>query len=69
MLLKSRFLPETRAEILSIAQRMKIEDGIEALVLAGSELPLLLRASDTPGIEFLDTTLIHVEAIVDELLN
>jgi len=68
-LLNNQFLPETRTEILSIAQRMKSEDGIEALVLAGTELPLLLRDSDNPGIEFLDTTVIHVEAIVDELLR
>lgn len=67
-LLKNRFLPETRAEILGIAQRMQVEDGVEAIVLAGTELPLLLRGSDT-GIEFLDTTVIHVEAIVDELLS
>jgi aspartate racemase len=68
-LLKNQFLPETRTEILSIAQRMKHEDGIEGLVLAGTELPLILRDSGSPGIEFLDTTVIHVEAIVDELLR
>jgi aspartate racemase len=68
-LLNNRFLPETGAKILSIAQRMKNEDGIEALVLAGTELPLLLRDSSAPGIEFLDTTVIHVEAIVDKLLS
>ena len=33
-----------------------------------SELPLLLRDSGSK-IEFLDTTVIHVEAIVDELLR
>jgi aspartate racemase len=68
-LLNNRFLPETRNQILSIAQRMKKEDGIEALILAGTELPLLLRDSSAPGIEFLDTTVIHVEAIVNELLR
>ncbi len=68
-LLNNQFLPETRTRILSIAQRMKDEDGIEALVLAGTELPLLLRGSNAPGIEFLDTTVIHVEAIVDKLLS
>ena len=46
---------------------MKDEDGIEAIVLAGTELPLLLRGSGAP-IEFLDTNVIHVEAIVDELI-
>jgi aspartate/glutamate racemase len=45
------------------------EDGVEALVLAGTELPLLLRNSGVQGIEFLDTTVIHVDAIVDELLS
>jgi aspartate racemase len=68
-LLKNKFLPETGTEILNIAQRMKSEDGVEAVVLAGTELPLLLRDSASPGIEFLDTTMIHVEAIVNELLR
>jgi aspartate racemase len=67
-LLNNKFLPETRAAILRIADRMKAEDAIEALVLAGTELPLLLRNSGS-AIEFLDTTVNHVEAIVDELLN
>lgn len=67
-LLKNQFLPETRAEILAIAQRMKAEDGVQAIALAGTELPLLLRGSDA-GVEFLDTALIHVEAVVDELLR
>jgi aspartate/glutamate racemase len=45
------------------------EADIRPLVLARTELPLLLRDSATPGIEFLDTTVIHVEAIVGELLS
>ncbi len=68
-LLKNQFLPQSREEIMRIARRMKAEDGIEALVLAGTELPLLLREAAGEGIEFLDTTVIHVEAVVDELLR
>ncbi|MGO8796481.1 MAG: aspartate/glutamate racemase family protein [Candidatus Sulfotelmatobacter sp.] len=68
-LLNNQFLPETRTEILRIAQRMKTEDGVEAIVLAGTELPLLLRESGGSEIKFLDTTMIHVEAVVDELLD
>lgn len=68
-LLNNQFLPETRTEILHIAHRMKAEDGVEAMILAGTELPLLLRGSEPAGIEFLDTTVIHVEAVVDELLR
>ncbi|HEY4960894.1 MAG TPA: amino acid racemase [Terriglobales bacterium] len=68
-LLKNQFLPQTRADIMRIAQRMKDEDGVEAIVLAGTELPLLLREAANQGIEFLDTTVIHVEAVVEELLR
>jgi aspartate racemase len=67
-LLKNQFLPESRDAILQIAHRMKAEDGVQAVVLAGTELPLLLR--DSGGdIDWLDTTVIHVEAVVDELLR
>src|SRR5436305_279290 len=48
-LLNNQYLHETRTEILSIAQRMKNEDAIEAIVLAGTELPLLLRGFGMSG--------------------
>ena len=48
---------------------MKEQDGVEAIVFAGTELPLLLREPGSVEIVFLDTTVIHVEAIVDELLR
>ena len=67
-LLKNRFLPQSREAILRIAHRMKAEDGVQAIVLAGTELPLLLRDAGA-GIDWLDTTVIHVEAVVDELLR
>ncbi len=68
-LLKNQFLPQSREEIMRISQRLKSEEGIQALVLAGTELPLLLREAAGEGVEFLDTTVIHVEAVVDELLR
>lgn len=68
-LLKNQFLPDSRTAILKIAHRMQAEGGIEALVLAGTEIPILLRGADTRGLPILDTTVIHVEAIVDELLT
>lgn len=67
-LLKNQFLPETRVAILRIAQRMKTEGSADAIVVAGTELPLLLRDSGA-DIRFLDTTMIHVEAIVEKLLS
>jgi aspartate racemase len=68
-LLNNQFLPATRAEILRIARRMIADDGVEAIVLAGTELPLLLRDPTAGDIKFLDTTVIHVEAVVDEILR
>ena len=67
-LLENVFLPETRDQLLTIINRMKERDGIDGLILGGTELPLILRdaKSDVP---FLDTTRIHVARIVDELLR
>src|SRR6476619_2022085 len=62
-LLKNQFLRETSGEIVRIARRMKAEEGVEAIVLAGTELPLLLRGAEAE-VAFLDTTVIHVDAIV-----
>jgi aspartate racemase len=63
-LIPGQFLPQTREGLLAIAMRMKKEDGIEALILGGTELPLILTDSSSIGIPFLDTTQIHVNAIL-----
>ena len=68
-LLKNIFLPETRVELLEIVDRMKQRDGIDGLILAGTELPLLLRDAEHNGIPLLDTTRIHVAKIVERLLS
>ena len=68
-LLKNNFLPETRTAIIAVIERMRREERIEAVVLAGTELPLLLRGADPEGLPFLDTTMIHVNAAVDAILN
>lgn len=68
-LLQNRFLPETRDRLLAIIGRMRSDDGIEGVVLAGTELPLLLRGAEPDGLVFLDTTLIHVERAIAELLG
>jgi aspartate racemase len=63
------FLPETRARMLAIAARMREQENIDGVVLGGTELPLLLPDSDGLGIPFLDTTKIHAEAAVEEMLR
>jgi aspartate racemase len=68
-LVKGVFLPETRQQFLAIIDGMKDRDGIDGVILAGTELPLILRGVHRPGVAFLDTTQIHVQAIVRELLT
>ena len=68
-LLKDKFLPDTRARFLEIADAMKAREGIEALILGGTEIPLLLRADEHNGIHFLDTTRIHVDRLIQEMLS
>ena len=68
-LLQDRFLPRTRERLLEIIGRMKEQEQIEAVILGGTELPLLLREETAFGIPLLDTTQIHVQAAVAQLLS
>jgi aspartate racemase len=68
-LIPGKFLAETRAGLMAIATRMKKENGIKALVLGGTELPLILTDSSSLGIPFLDTTQIHVNAILERAMG
>ncbi len=61
-------LKETKAGLLRIVDRLKREQEIQGLVLGGTELPLILKDGDAPEIPLLDTTSIHVQSIIKELL-
>ena len=63
-LLQGVFLPETRDALLGIIESMKQRHQIQAAILAGTELPLILREQQACGIPLLDTTQIHVQAVV-----
>ncbi len=67
-LVKGVFRDETRQRFVDIADALKERDGIDGLILGGTELPLILKESDMQGLPLLDTTQIHVEAAVDGLL-
>lgn len=67
-LVEGVFRPQTRDEILSIIEAMARRDGLDAVALAGTELPLLLRAEFFDGMPLLDTTGIHVSIAIDHLL-
>lgn len=66
-LLDGIFLDETREGVLQIVSDLAERHGIEAVVLAGTELPLLIRSQTVSGLPVLDTTELHVRAIVDRL--
>ena len=68
-LVPGKFLPETRAELLAIVDCMKAKSDIDGVILAGTELPLILRDADHKGIPLLDTTKIHCQAAVAEMLS
>lgn len=94
-LVPGKFLPETRAGLLAVVDRLKAkidppsqsygatgppspnaspartygEAGIDGVILAGTELPLILREPEHHGVPFLNTTTIHCQAAVTEMLS
>ncbi len=63
------FLPETRDGLLAIVDRMARQNGIDGVILGGTELPLILREPEHNGISFLNTTRIHCEAAVERMFS
>lgn len=62
-------LNETKDGLLRIVEALKTEQSIQALILGGTELSLILRDGDDKDIPFLDTTRIHAQSVVSELLR
>ena len=68
-LVPGNFLPETRAGLLAIVDRMKAKIDLDGVILAGTELPLILRGESHNGIALLDTGKIHCQAAVDAMFS
>ncbi len=68
-LLQNVFLPETRQGLLAIVERMAEQDGVQGIILGGTELPLLLSDDAHAGVPFLNTTKIHVQHAVAQMLS
>jgi len=66
-LIPGHFLPETRAGVRRVIERLA-ETGADGVLLAGTELPLLLGDAEYAGVPLLDTTRIHVRRALAELL-
>ncbi|HMI48468.1 MAG TPA: amino acid racemase [Gemmatimonadaceae bacterium] len=66
-LLKGEFLDETRNGVIAVIKRLRDEEKIDGVILGGTELTLLLSAPVVADIPALDTTALHVAAIVKRL--
>jgi len=66
-LLDGDFTDETRDGVTRIVEDWAERGDVDAVILAGTELPLLIRADSLAGLPLLDTTEIHVQAIVERL--
>lgn len=66
-LLKGEFREDTRQGVEALVVRLRQDEGADAVVLAGTELPLLLHSAEVGGLPALDTTALHVDAIVARL--
>jgi aspartate racemase len=68
-LVKGILLPDTKLKLREIIEAMILRDNIDGVILAGTELPLMLTESSHKGIPLLDTTRLHVQRIVETMLT
>ncbi|MBI1735805.1 MAG: aspartate/glutamate racemase family protein [Candidatus Rokubacteria bacterium] len=66
-LLKGEFRDDTRQGFIALVGRLRREEGIDGVILGGTELPLLLTTPVIADVPALDTTALHVAAIVERL--
>ena len=66
-LLKGEFSDDTRRQFVSLVRRLREQEHLDGVILGGTELPLLLSAPVIADLPALDTTALHVAAIVKRL--
>ena len=66
-LLSGDFRDDTRTEFTELVGRYHQDEKIDGVILGGTELPLLLASPVVAGVPSLDTTALHVAAIVRRL--
>jgi aspartate racemase len=67
-LAKNEIRPETRKRYLEIIDRMAQQEGVRGAILGCTEIPLLIKQSDTK-VPVFDTTALHAGAAVDFALS
>jgi aspartate racemase len=68
-LVKGHFTDLTRSRLIDVIERMKTRHDVDAIILGGTELPLILREPTYAGVPVLDATGVHVEAAIEWLLG
>ena len=63
------FLESTKLEILAVVESLKIDHDIDSVILGCTEFPIMFTDPCYLDIPFLNTTQIHVEAIIEECLK
>jgi aspartate racemase len=66
-LLEGDFRDDTRRQFVSLVRRLRDEERADGVILGGTELPLLLTEPIIADLPALDTTALHVAAIVERL--
>jgi len=61
--------PDTKTRLIQIVNDLKTNENIEGIILGGTELPLILRQEDFEKLKVFNTTEIHVNAILDKMIN
>jgi aspartate racemase len=59
------FKDDTREQLIAIIHKMVHHQQIDSLILGCTEFPLILTEKEYAGIPMLNTTMIHVDAIVN----
>lgn len=68
-LLKGEFKEAARQEVVSLITRMRTEHALDGVIMGGTELTILIAAPTIDGIPVLDTTALHVAAIVGRVVQ
>jgi aspartate racemase len=66
---KGIFLEETKNKLINIVNGMIKSDGIDGLILGGTELPFILKEKDFINFRLFNTTKIHVDSILEYAMN
>jgi aspartate racemase len=66
-LFRNVVLPETRSGLLSIVDAMAAREAVDGVVLGGTELSLILPDASHGGVPLIDTTRVHVDAVLKAL--